>query len=534
MGRSESKISRMILLLLIAILVPMLIAAGFLLGRHAARRLMVSEELSAVSRQHIDLFQGGQLSEAMVESTKKRLRDLLERGEVAAVEASLRPGMNYVVHVRALAEIGTDDAGKILERQLRRRLTDDQIEQSWYWIDLANGLRTLNRRESLPHLLRCSEAAGELPLGHFFAAETICILGFAGYLRRPDSPLGRSALRVLHRAVEGLRFGVQPQMIVEARLGEAMESLWDHRPEQVRPLVVRTAAEILRLLRRAPHEREPLGEDGTDWEGLDWQMSRLAALEPVLQDYCQEAPAYLRDTLPKAKGAELRDLLLALHDLRAEAAPDLLPLLEKATMQHAELMLDVLSFSCDSNVGPSLRNWASRRVAMKRRVKKRRQPLPPRRPSIPLDFPYAALLHALRGHGSPETEAFLILAANDWDPIFRHAAVSSLGWWEPFDRPELLDCLAQARRDPSPEVRQCARAALARLGERAALQWFRAALTSEDNRKVHEAIQAAAQEGLTLLWPDLDRLTDSEDPDIVQHAREALERLGEEMNRGIL
>ena len=106
---------------------------------------MLRDELSPVSRQHIDLFQGGQLSEAAVESAKARFRDLLERGEVEAVEASLRAGMQYVVQVRALAELGTDDAGRILERQLQRRLTDDQIEQSWYWIDLANGLRSLNR-----------------------------------------------------------------------------------------------------------------------------------------------------------------------------------------------------------------------------------------------------------------------------------------------------------------------------------------------------------------------------------------------------
>ena len=110
-------------------------------------------------------------------------------------------------------------------------------------------------------------------------------------MRHPETPLGRAALRVLHRAMEGLRFGVQPQMIVEARLGETIESLWDHRPEQVRPLVVRVAAEVLRLLRRAPREEDPLGEEAADWEGVEWQMSRLSALEPVLEDYCQEAPA---------------------------------------------------------------------------------------------------------------------------------------------------------------------------------------------------------------------------------------------------
>src|SRR5438270_13998839 len=175
------------LLLVMGILVPVLLAAAFLLGRHLPRRRPFGQELSPVTRQHIDLFQGGQLSEAAVESAKVHLRGLLERGEVAAVEASLRPGTHYVIQVRALAEIGTDDAGRILERQLERRLTNDVLEQSWYWIDLANGLRNLNREQSLPHLLRCAEAGGDHPLSHFFAAETVCFLSFAGYLRQPHS-----------------------------------------------------------------------------------------------------------------------------------------------------------------------------------------------------------------------------------------------------------------------------------------------------------------------------------------------------------
>src|SRR5437667_11226263 len=114
--------------LIMALLLPVLMAAAFLLGRHLHRRQMLREELSPVTRQHIDLFQGGQLSEAAVESAKDRFRALLERGDLEAVEASLRPGMHFVVHVRALTEIGTDDAGRILERQLQRKLSVDPIE----------------------------------------------------------------------------------------------------------------------------------------------------------------------------------------------------------------------------------------------------------------------------------------------------------------------------------------------------------------------------------------------------------------------
>jgi hypothetical protein len=511
------------------ILMPVLMAGVFLLARHLYRRPYAADELSAVSRQHIDLFQGGQLSEAAVESAKARFRELLERGEVDAVEASLRPGTQYVVQVRALAELGTEAAGRILERQLQRRLTDDQIEQSWYWIDLANGLRSLNRPQSLPHLLRCAEDAKDSPLGHFFAAETVCFLSFAGYLRQRDTPLGQAALRVLHRALEGLRCGVPPQVVAEARLGELVENLWDNRPETADPLLVRVFHEALRVLHRAPHAEPLLAGESSDQEAFDWQMSRLAALEPVLEDYQREIAVPLARAVATASPPRQRDLLLALCDLHAETADAVLPLLTQARFPHAELALDTLVWSHDPHVAPFLRDWVTRVVPMIRRAQARRRLASPRLPSIPSTFPYRAVLRTLRGHGAPQTEALLLLAARDLDPTYRAAAVSSLGWWEPFHRAEVLLALQDARRDPNVEVRHAARAALARLGERLALQWFRQGLTSEDVQRVHETIQLVAAESLTLLWPDLDRLTDAEDADMAHHAREALERLREEM-----
>src|SRR5438876_2307442 len=154
-----------LLMLLMALLFSALVVGAFLLGRMLQRRRDLADDLSPVTRQHIELFQGGQLNEANVESAKRRFRALLERGQVEAVEASLRPGTQFVIHVRALAEIGTEDAGRILERQLERRLTDNQIEQAWYWIDVANGLRSLNREQSVPNLLRCADQASRIPLG---------------------------------------------------------------------------------------------------------------------------------------------------------------------------------------------------------------------------------------------------------------------------------------------------------------------------------------------------------------------------------
>jgi HEAT repeat protein len=167
---------------------------------------------------------------------------------------------------------------------------------------------------------------------------------------------------------------------------------------------------------------------------------------------------------------------------------------------------------------------------MTRRAHGRRRTASPRRVSISSDIPYRAILRSLRGHPSAETERFLMLAAQDWDPLYRTAALASLGWWEPVLRRDVQGCLEAGRRDPSQEVRQAARGALARLGERAALHWFRQALLSENPQQVFEAVHVVAAEGLTLLWPDLDRLVDSDHPEIAHHAREALERLAEEMD----
>jgi HEAT repeat protein len=512
-------------------LLCVLLGAAFLLGRHLSRRLD-DGQLSPVTRQHIELFQGGQLSEAAVERAKTRLRELLERGEIEAAEASLRPGTSYVIQVRALAEIGSDEAGRILERQLQCRLTSDVIEQSWYQIDLANGLRNLQREQSLPHLLRCAEHSGDHPLSHFFAAETVCFVSFPGYLQQMESPLGQAALCVLHRAIEGLRLGVPPQMVIDARLGELVDDLWEHRPDTVHPLIVRIFAESLRVLRRAHHAEVVLADEHFEQEAFSWQMSRLAGLDSTLTEYLDEAPRLLCAALPRSPAAQQREILLALADLHADTTAVVLPLLRDPEFAHAEVAVLGLQWSRAHQVGPWLREWAAEAIPMSRRARKRRLLVAPRRSSLPPNFPYAAVLQSLRGHASLETESFLLLAARDLDPRFRAAAFSSLGWWQPFRERAVRECLQGGRRDPNSEVRLMARAALARLGELQAIQWFRHALTSQDPQRVHETIQTIASEAIFLLWPDLDHLAETENLDVALHACEALERLREELDSG--
>src|SRR5262249_14255037 len=133
-----------------------------------------------------------------------------------------------------------------------------------------------------------AEQAAEAPLGHFFAAETVCFLGFNGYLRQSRSPLGQAALRVLLRALEGLRFGVPAVVVGEGRLGELVEAVGDHRGDEIDPVAVRIYSEALRLIRRAPHLGATLTGEMAEHESFEWQCSRLAALEPTLSDYLQE------------------------------------------------------------------------------------------------------------------------------------------------------------------------------------------------------------------------------------------------------
>lgn len=506
-------------------LFPMILAIGLWLLRR--RALAESDEISPVSRQHFELLQGGELNPKLVEAVKRRFQVLLDRGDVAAVEARLTPGEEYVVGVRALAELGTDAAANILERQLNRKLSNDQIEQTWYRIDLASGLRQLNRAESLPRLLGCADASAAAPLGNVFAAETLCFEGFEDYLKRPRSKLGRAALQVTRRVFEGFRFFLQPQIVTESRMGEMIESIWDRRTRPAQAEVVRVLHETQRYLRRVPSALAMLEDEPAEREAFEWQVARMQALETPIEAELKTAAEELLNQLPGAAPHEQREILLALTDLRVETAGTIVPLLQRRALPDIDLALGALRWSRDVAAGVWMRDYARSNVDLESRARPGRAWMP-RRDHITI--PYAALLRALRGQMSSATEELLVQAASDRDPNYRLAAVSSLGWWEPVAGDAAIQRLEEARRDPHPDVRRAARAALARLGERSALQWFRQALLGDNLGQRHEAIHFIAVEGLTLLWPDLDRLMESDNAGIAYRAREALVVLSEDMS----
>jgi hypothetical protein len=292
--------------------------------------------------------------------------------------------------------------------------------------------------------------------------------------------------------------------------------------------VVRVLVEAMRQLQRGDHASRAVAGNPRAAEMLRQQMGELLTLEDAFADYLAEAPAHLLDDLATATDDARLETLLTLEDLQADAAAIVLPQIRSWPAAHREVAVRLLAWSRERDVGPALIAWATQWVQPERRSRRPPRELPPARPSVPAALPYAALLRTLRNHPSPLAEAFLLSAARDWDPIYRAAAVSSFGWSPPIAGPTVLSWLNDARDDVNAEVRLAAQAALARLGERRALHWFRQTLVGEtDAPPSPEAIRRIAAEGLTWLWPDLDQLADSDDVEVAHHAREALEQMRE-------
>jgi hypothetical protein len=484
--------------------------AAVMLLRRRSRGVRHSSSSSEIVQQHIDLFQGGRLSESSVRIARITLEQMLDRGESSKVEACLRPGIDFAVHVRALAEIGTNEAGDILERQLQRRIGANPLEQSWYLLDLTHGLRRMDRGACLPALLRRASAEG-LPLAHLLAAEIVCFEGFIRILRRPETPHGRCALRVLHQALIGLRSGVQPQVVVMGRLGEAVETVWECRHDDTDPLMVRVFVEATRLLRRADHAGRSF-TDESERDAHQAQIQVIRELAEPMDDYLNEMRIAMLGLLDAAPRERQADFLRALTDLRVDTAAVVLPLLDANRLACPDVAVESLAASDDSRIVPWLGEWT-------------------RGPSRKTQTAcYLSILKTLRQFPSEDAERVLIKAMADRSPAIRAAALGSLGWWEPMRRTEVVAVMRNARHDRNGDVRQAAEAAFARLGERKALQWFRLQFAGENSEPIHHAIQATADEGLMLLWPDLDRLADAEDEDVAYHACEALEQLRESLS----
>lgn len=503
-----------IVLAFIATLIPILM---ILLARWRNRPAGAVEPMSPVNRQHLDLFQGAEISEQALQASKCRLGHWLQCGEVQRVEASLEPGTGFAVQVRALTEIGTDSAGRVLERQLTRRLSRDPVEQTWYWIDLANGLRSLNRPSAIPRLTRCALKA-EPPLAYFLAAEVAAFPDFRRYLRRDER-----ALAVLHRALEGLRFGVQPSIFAAGRFAEQVGAVWRKYRNRFEPVAIRVFCAALRWLRRCPYALRLLHDEQRD--RFERQAGRLASLAGPLQDYLNAA----RIEIPRqiVQGRVTPESLQAVHDLGCDIGDILVPLLASGQM----------AWSAESVAALAPTRSTAWSALLRREIVFRMKPvrsiwtsLFTRRSLQPNDELLPMLIRRLGDQPDHAVEEILVNAAESRHRPVRCAALEALGFRESVSR-EAMAVLLEARIDPDSTIAWTADAALARLGEVRALQRFRHRLASEEPEHLHWAIDWIARMELTMLWPDLDRLADAENPEVAFHACEALEHLREQMIR---
>lgn len=493
----------------------------------------VSAHSGAVTQQHLQLLQGAKLQDEAVQRAKAALiRQMQMRGPDRA-GIGLRAGLDFVAQVEALAQIGDSSASDLLRRQLQLRLSEDPTEQSWYWLDVVRALRRFEDPESMPYLLRCPALRRNAPLHLQFAAETVCCAGFLDSLNRADSREGLLAIRALGLALRSLRYGSSPDVLAEGRLGKAVARLWRQKPPPALPGVAPAFLEALRLVHRGDMIRDSAAAAPRRRE-IETQLDLLADCRDALGEFLTGAAGPLIERLPDASNELRMELLSSLEDLQADAASAIIPGLAQWPIEHRELAIRVLRWSTSPDVGRWLCDWVFGTIDPGRRCRSGRR-IPVWRPqAVDASFPYSTILYALRSQSSLESENLLLLAAKDGDAAIRCAAIGSLGWSEPQREFDVNRVLQGARSDGDAEVRHAAEATLARMGERRALQGYRASLAGETENAVDETIRIIARERILWLWPDLDALADSDDGSIALAARESLEQMRESVAGGIL
>lgn len=473
-------------------------------------RRAVPRTVAAVDRQHRHLQAGGLLGETVCEKTKAHFRELLDAGRADLVERELGAGLDFAVQVRVLTELGPPDAARVLERLLARPLSGDPVEQAWYWVDLAAGLRRLGRGEALPAVLRCADAASGSPQGELLAAEAVCFTNFAAVLRQPDCDQGRRALRALVVAGRAARKGtIDAAPLVRAGLGEILADVAARAALCPDPWLTGAVIEAERHFRRLGHWSRFLPNDVRVL--AEQQAMRLWATADRRLEWLDGAANRLLTQFPKADADEQGAALRCLFELRA----DVMKLFSHLPNRRSPWWADAvraLQWSSSPVVGPVLAGQAMR-FARKAR-----------------HHGHAALiLISLRGHACYEAERVLLRSASASNPAVRHAAIGSLGWWTPFDPNRVMRVLRVARTDPDAGLRRAAVSALARLGERAALTEIAEGLQSEEGTIRQDAARRIAAEGLSWSWPDLETAAESNDADTAIAAAEAIECLREQL-----
>ncbi len=258
---------------------------------------------------------------------------------------------------------------------------------------------------------------------------------------------------------------------------------------------------------------------------IRWQVGHLRDAEPIFREYLHGIGEDLLQMLPRRNAQEQLDILAVIAELHEDTGDELAGLLGDTRFEPRAATLESLRWSTAPAASRLLcdiaRNSIDGRDGKPAWWKRKTNDGTVSTPEL------VAALTALRGHPGEEAEAVLREFGRHPQPALRVAALRSLGWWEPIDRAEVLQLTRVAKIDSNSEVRTAAVSVLARLGECAALNLLREAMNGPNSENVHQVIDTIANEGLTWLWPDLDVLTEADNPAIAHHAWEAVENLRE-------
>lgn len=395
-----------------------------------------------------------------------------------------------------------------LEAELARPLGRDAAEQAARWAEAAVALRKANRTDALSVVLRCADAAALLPHGALLAAEAVGFPNFPATLHDLGAADGRLAVRALARAARGARDGaVDLTALLRAGLGDHLAVVSDTAPPASDPWTAAAMVEAERAARRAAHWAQLLPPDVRPL--AERQGLRLDASAARRRVWLRRAVAGMLSRFPAAAADEQAAILRALDDLRADTSVLFPALPDRRAPWWADAVRG-LRWTAARRLGPLLAAQADR-LMMSRR------PGPAAGP----------VLTALAGACGADADAVLLKGVRHADAAVRRTAVAAHGWADPQDTAAVVGALQAARHDPDAGVRRAAAAALARFGELAALNELARGFVAEDGAVRQAALLAAAEEGISWLWPDLDLMADAADPDTALAAAEAVERMRE-------
>jgi hypothetical protein len=347
-----------------------------------------------------------------------------------------------------------------------------------------------------------------LPAGSVLAAEAVAFPNFPTVLNDLTSPVARAGLRALLTVSRGCRDGaIDPGCMLRVGFGDALALLSESAPELPDPWLAAVVLEAERVFRRTRHWARLLSPDD---RGLAEQLGhRLHGSTARRARWLASALPQLLSRFGVVRPDEQVAILRFAYELRADVTR-LFPHVPDARAVWWADAIRCLTWSQSPIAGPILAVQAVRSLNSRRA-----------RDRAPV------LLAALCGHACAESEQALVRAAERNHPAVRAAVGGALGWWAPFDPDAVMRTLRLLRQDRDGPTRQAAVAALARLGERAAIAEIGSGLGAEEPAIRVATAARIAEEELSWLWPELQELAETAEPRTALACAEATERLRE-------